>query len=155
MPLYYSGIPSFMATAYRHGALDANGQAPERTISDGGIPCRHCLQNVAEGDACLLLAYRPFPGAQPYAEVGPIFIHADECPSYSDHLRFPERERQGDGRILRGYGSNDRIVYGTGIVVSHDDIEAEATALLGREDVAYVHMRSATNNCFTLRIDKA
>ena len=157
MMLLFSGMPSYLAAAYRSGAPDANGQVPERRVSDGdGLPCRHCLKSVEAGEAYLVLAYRPFPAPQPYAEVGPVFIHADECPAYAPAEGLPERERHGrSGRILRGYGRDDRIVYGTGIVVGSDRIEAEAEAILERPDVAYVHMRSATNNCFTLRIDRA
>lgn len=157
MTLLYSGMPSDLAAAYRAGAPDANGQVPERRVSDGdGVPCRHCLKNVEAAEAYLVLGYRPFPAPQPYAEVGPVFIHADECPAYAPAEGLPERERRGrSGRILRGYGRDDRIVYGTGIVVGSDRIEAEAEAILERPDVAYVHMRSATNNCFTLRIDRA
>ena len=121
-----------------------------------GVPCRHCLESVAAGEAYLVLGYRPFPAPQPYAEVGPVFIHADECPAYSPAAGLPERERHGkSGRILRGYGRDDRIVYGTGVVVGNAEIEPHAAAILERPDVAYVHMRSATNNCFTLRIDRA
>ncbi len=156
MPLLYSGMPTYLAAAYRAGAPDANGQAPERHVSDGdGVPCRHCLGNVEAGEHYLVLAYRPFPVPQPYAELGPVFIHAAECPAYDPDAGLPERERQArSGRILRGYGTDDRIVYGTGIVVPNERIEAEAEAILNRADVAYVHMRSATNNCFTLRIDR-
>lgn len=157
MTLLFSGMPSELAAAYRGGAPDANGQVPERRLSDGdGVPCRHCLKNVEAGEAYLVLAYRPFPAPQPYAEVGPVFIHADECPAYSPVLGLPERERHGrSGRILRGYGRDDRIVYGTGVVVNNAEIERHAATILERPDVAYVHMRSATNNCFTLRIDRA
>lgn len=157
MTLLYSGMPSDLAAAYRRGALDANGQVPERRVSDGdGVPCRHCLRNVEAGEAYLVLGYRPFPAPQPYAEVGPIFIHADECTAYSPAEGLPEREQNGkSGRILRGYGADDRIVYGTGVVVDNAEIESHAAAILERADVAYVHMRSATNNCFTLRIDRA
>lgn len=156
MSLHYSGMPSHLAAAYRAGVPDANGQAPERRVSDGsGVPCRHCLGNVDEGEDYLILAYRPFPGPQPYAELGPVFIHAEACPAYDPARGLPERETEGSGRILRGYGHDDRIVYGTGTVVGNGEIEAEAAAILARQDVAYVHMRSAENNCFTLRIDRA
>lgn len=157
MSLHYSGMPSELAAGYRAGAVDANGQVPERRVSDGdGVPCRHCLGNVAAGEPYLILAYRPFPAAQPYAEIGPIFLHADECAPHDPAAGLPQRERRArSGRILRGYGADDRIVYGTGIVVANDGIEAAAEAILERDDVAYVHMRSATNNCFTLRIDRA
>ncbi len=120
------------------------------------MPCRHCLENVGAGEPYLVLAYRPFPAPQPYAELGPIFLHAEACPAYEPAAGLPEREQRGrSARILRGYGADDRIVYGTGIVVGNDGIEAAAEAILERPDVAYVHMRSATNNCFTLRIDRA
>ncbi len=154
MTLRFSGMPSELAAAYRAGALDANGQAPERRISrDGDEPCRHCLGTVAAGEEFLILAYRPFPAPQPYAEVGPVFLHARECAAY-DEAALPPRERKGSGRILRGYGIDDRIVYGTGIVVENAAIVPMAEAMLARSDVAYVHMRSAANNCFTLRIDR-
>lgn len=152
--LRFSGMPTAMAEAYRAGVPDANGQVPERHVSkDGSEPCRHCLGTVAAGEAYLILAYRPFPAPQPYAETGPVFLHAEACPAPDGD--FPERERQGSGRILRGYGADNRIVYGTGTVVKNEEIEAVAERLLERADVAYLHMRNAGNNCFTLRIDRA
>lgn len=156
MSLRYSGMPSALAAAYRAGAPDANGQAPERHRSvDGDEPCRHCLGTVAAGEDYLVLAYRPFPSPQPYAELGPVFLHAEACPGWDPAAGLPPRERSGSGRILRGYGADDRIVYGTGRVVGNGEIEATAEAILTRPDVAYLHMRSAANNCFTLRIDRA
>jgi hypothetical protein len=148
-------MPSEMAAGYRAGMPDANGMAPERHVSvDGTEPCRHCLGTIGKGEAYLILAYRPFPALQAYAELGPVFIHAEACAAY-DGEGLPVREqRAGSGRILRGYGYDDRIVYGTGVVVANAEIEAKATAILAREDVAYVHMRSAANNCFTLRVDR-
>jgi hypothetical protein len=156
MALHFSGMPSDLAAAYRSGAADANGRPPERKISDGtGVPCRHCLAMVRKDEPYLILAYRPFAELQPYAEVGPVFIHAEACEAYQTNDSIPERERAGTGRILRGYGTDNRIVYGTGIVVRNEDIEEKAQAIFANPDVSYVHMRSATNNCFTLRIDRA
>jgi len=156
MTLRFSGMPSDVAAALRAGAPDANGQTPERKISDGdGVPCRHCLGYVEAGEEYLVLCYRPFPAPQPYAETGPIFLHAEECPAYDPAQGLPPRHQAGhNAQILRGYGADDRIVYGTGVVVEPAAIETEAAGLLERADVAYVHMRSATNNCFTLRIDR-
>ena len=152
--LRYWGMPTALAEAYRAGAVDANGQVAERHVSaEGGESCRHCLGTVAAGEAYLILGYRPFPAPQPYAETGPVFLHAEACAAPDG--AFPDRERSGGGRILRGYGQDDRIVYGTGTVVANTDIEAVAERLLERADVAYLHMRNAANNCFTLRIDRA
>ena len=125
-------------------------------LASGHLPCRHCLGEVQAGEAYLTLAYRPFAELQPYAETGPVFIHAEACPAYDPAGGMPARVARSTGQsIVRGYGRDDRIVYGTGVVVDAGAIAAAAEAALAREDVVYVHLRSATNNCFTLRIDAA
>ncbi|NQW08770.1 MAG: DUF1203 domain-containing protein [Alphaproteobacteria bacterium] len=152
--IHFIALETKLAEAWRAGAPDANGQAPERRISDGsgvGVPCRHCLRHVAAGEPYLVLAHRPFATLQPYAEVGPIFIHAEAC----------ARGGGGDlptmfaspSYIVRGYGADDRIVYGTGGVVETETITERAAALLARDDIAYVHTRSAANNCFHCRVE--
>ena len=57
--------------------------------------------------------------------------------------------------ILRGYGPDDRIVYGTGGVIPTHKICARVHELFEREDVAYLHMRSARNNCYQLKVERA
>ncbi len=48
------------------GNPDANGMVPERRVSDGsGLPCRHCLSDIAAGEPFLVLAHRPFPKPSP------------------------------------------------------------------------------------------
>lgn len=75
--LRFVAMPTETARSLQAGRGDANGQRPERHLSDGaGVDCRHCLRDVPAGEAYLILAYRPFPEAQPYAELGPIFLHA-------------------------------------------------------------------------------
>ena len=79
----------------RPAGPDAHGQKPEKQISDGdGVPCRHCLTRVAKGEPYLVLAYRPFPRDQPYAETGPIFLHAEPCPRFEED---GDRSRDTDG----------------------------------------------------------
>jgi hypothetical protein len=56
--------------------------------------------------------------------------------------------------IVRGYGADDRIVYGTGGVVATATIPARAGELLADDRVAYVHVRSARNNCYQCRIER-
>ncbi len=56
--------------------------------------------------------------------------------------------------IHRGYGADDRIVYGTGQVVPSAEIEAVARDFLARPAVAYLHLRSASNNCYQCRIER-
>ncbi len=153
--LRFIAMPTDEARAFQAGALDANGQVPERAVSDGGgVPCRHCQRNVEAGAAYLILAYRPFPSRQPYAEVGPIFLHAEACERYPETEQPPARLRNAP-YLLRGYSPDNRIVYGTGKVTAPDAIEATAEDILARDGVAYVHVRSSTNNCYQLRIERA
>jgi hypothetical protein len=149
----YAAIPTDVVRAYQAGGPDANGQVPERKVSDGGgNPCRHCLKMIPEGAGMLVLAHRPFPAPQPYAEVGPIFLCADPCEAGGGEA-LPEMLASPD-YIVRGYGADDRIVYGTGGVVATGAIPARAGELLTDTRVAYVHVRSARNNCYQLRIDR-
>jgi hypothetical protein len=153
MPIRFTPIPAAIARALQDGRPDANGQPPERHLSDGsGNPCRHCLRMIPQGAGMLVLAHRPFPAPQPYAEVGPIFLCADKClPGGGDEV--PEILSSPD-YIVRGYSAADRIVYGTGGVIPTAGIPARASALLGDPRVAYVHVRSARNTCFRVRIDR-
>jgi Protein of unknown function (DUF1203) len=156
MHLRYVALPTEKVRALQRGEPDAYGMVPERRVSDGdGVPCRHCLKNVAAGQDYLILAYRPFPKLQPYAETGPIFLCAEECERALETYVIPPMFRATLDYILRGYGSDDRIVYGSGAVVPTHMICGRSRELLQRPDIAYVHMRSARNNCYQCRIERA
>jgi hypothetical protein len=156
MKLRYIALPTDRVRTLQAGAVDDYGLVPERRVSDGdGVPCRHCLKNVEAGKDYLILAYRPFPALQPYAETGPIFLHAEECERAPENDVLPDMFRASRDYILRGYGKDDRIVYGSGSVVPTDKIQSYADELLRRPEIAYVHMRSARNNCFQCRIEQA
>ncbi len=152
----FSSMPTDQAKQYWAGTVDANGQKPEVHISDGtGVPCRHCQQDVAQGERFLILAHRPFPRPQPYAEVGPIFLHADACERYPETDQVPAMFLKRESYLLKGYGRDDRIIYGTGQIVKSVDVVEAASRIFDRDDVKYVHVRSALNNCFSCRIDRA
>jgi len=152
----FVSMPNQEAEAFWAGGPDANGQKPEVHISDGsGVPCRHCQEDVIEGKSYLILAYRPFPEAQPYAETGPIFLHAEPCARYEENGRTPESYLKYESYLLKGYGADDRIVYGTGQHVPPKNMRDAVARIFERDDVRYVHVRSSLNNCFTCRIDRA
>ncbi|MBL9073012.1 DUF1203 domain-containing protein [Tabrizicola sp.] len=151
--MHYTAIPTATARHYQAGRPDANGQVPERAVSDGGgNPCRHCLKMIPEGAAMLILAHRPFPAPQPYAEVGPIFLCANPCEAGGGE--GPPEVLASPDYIVRGYGADDRIVYGSGGVTATDAIPARAEVLFGDPKIAYLHVRSARNNCYQVRIDR-
>lgn len=151
----FTALPTETVRALQAGAPDANGQAPERVLAEGGgNPCRHCLRMIEPGAPMLILAHRPFPEPQPYAEIGPIFLHADPCDRAAASPDLPEMLASPE-YIVRGYGANDRIVYGTGGVVARAGIVPRAADLLADPAIAYVHIRSARNNCFQCRVERA
>ncbi len=154
MTLSFVAMPAEYAAKLWSGGTDAYDQAPETRVSDGpGYPCRHCLHDIDVGEELLVLAYRPFPELQPYAETGPIFLHKRPCKRYEASEILPPILSSPD-YIVRGYGTDDRIVYGTGAVTPTERIEDRAADLFARTDVAYLHVRSARNNCYQCRIDR-
>ncbi len=141
--------------AIRAGGPDANGQRAEHAVSPGtATPCRSCLQNVPKGDAMLILAARPFPAPQPYAETGPIFLCAAACPPWQEGS-LPEILTTSITYLLKGYGADHRIIYGTGRIVAREGLKSYAADLLSEARVAYVDVRSASNNCFLTRITRS
>lgn len=144
-------LPSDKVEAVRTGGLDAYGCLPERTMSDGeGNPCRHCLQYILKGEEMLVLAYRPFDQLQPYAETGPIFLCATGCKPWAGSGLPPILD--SPDYLLKGYTSDQRIRYGTGKIVAKDEIVGYAAELLARDEISFVDVRSARNNCFQTRI---
>ncbi len=136
----------------RAGGGDANGMRAETAISDGkGTPCRSCLHDVPEGAGMLILSARPFPAPQPYAEQGPIFLCADQCNPW-DGAGLPPILMTSPDYLLKAYGHDDRIIYGTGQITPAAEIATYANTLFARADVAYIDVRSARNNCFQTRL---
>lgn len=155
MSINFVALSEATAEYYRSGGTDANGQVPERKISAGdATPCRCCLDQVRAGETYLILAHRPFPAPQPYAEVGPIFLHEQACRRGGDGPQIPAC-LASPAYIVRGYGADDRIIYGSGGVVATAAIPERARALLADPATAYVHVRSASNNCFQCRIERS
>ena len=149
----FTALPTDAVRALRAGAPDAIGMPAERTVSDGGgNPCRHCLNEIPQGAGMLILAWRPFPAPQPYAETGPIFLCAGDCPRWQG-AGVPPVLANRPRHLIKGYGADHRIAYGTGRIVATDEIRAGPAALFADARVRYGHVRSATNNCYTCRID--
>ncbi|ATG34922.1 hypothetical protein PhaeoP23_00759 [Phaeobacter piscinae] len=156
MKLHFFGLPSAAVEAIHRTGLDSYGDPLERhpSAEEGGMPCRHCLQHVPTGKPFLALAHRPFAGRNPFTETGPIYLCDPLCapaapsPEVPAFLTAPQY-------ILRGYDSDERIIYGTGAVTPRTELTAYAEELLSRDDIAFVDLRSASNNCFLCRIHRA
>lgn len=155
MPIQFIAMPTETVEHYRSGGIDVYGNEPERQISSGeGVPCRHCLDIVPKGQEALLFAYRPFSDLHPYAETGPIFLCADQCARHKE-TADPRFFENTPDYLIKGYGPDDRIAYGTGRVVPTSQIGNQAQEIFQNPKVAYIHLRSARNNCYLCRIDRA
>ncbi len=153
MRLVVRGMASAEVVRIREGGSDANGQPALTRVAEGlANPCRHCLGLIAPGDEKLVLAHRPFATSQPYAEVGPIFLHKEACPRY-DGDALPAWFDFMDPALVRGYGADDWIRYETGDVVPGTELAAACRRILADATIAYVHIRSKYN-CFQCRVER-
>lgn len=151
----FEPLSQHVVDAARLGKPDANGQVPERAVSDGvGTPCRCCLKDIPEGAEMLILAARPFPDLNPYAETGPIFLCAENCTPWGGEGLAPILTTSPD-YLIKAYSKDHRIVYGTGQITISEEIEHYIEGLFARTEVAYVDLRSARNNCFLTRTYRA
>jgi hypothetical protein len=154
MALNVQGITTEEFERLRGGGVDAHGHAPLVRRAEGvANPCCHCLGLIREGEAKLVLAYRPFDTTQPYAEVGPIFLHERACARYESD-RLPDWFAFLDPAAIRGYGADDWIRYDTGQIVRGTELTAACEAILDDASIAYVHVRSKFG-CFQCRVDRA
>jgi hypothetical protein len=153
MAIRVTGIATAEVQRIRKGGAVANGEPALVRIAEGvANPCRHCLGLIAEGREKLVLAHRPFDQPQPYAEVGPIFLHRDPCERYESN-DVPGWFAFLEPAIVRGYGSDHWIRYDTGFVVTGTGVAETCRRILGDPTIAYVHVRSKYN-CFQCRVDR-
>ena len=145
--LTYLALPEEIATEARETMRDRFGHEVE-AVRDTG-PCRVCLRIADEPQDLLLLSYQPLPDTGPYAETGPIFVHAKRCEPYSDSATFPADFAQRR-LVLRAYGHNGRIVNAT--VAEAGTAPDRAAGFLRDDAVAEVHVRHESYTCFAFKI---
>ena len=155
MHIQFLGLQSDQVAETKNAMRDAYDNPVETHLSDGSAyPCRHCLGQTPEGQEYLILAWRPFETTNPYAETGPIFLCAADCPAAEPSGTVPDILR-APHYLVRGYSAEERIVYGTGEIVATPEIPKYAEQLLSDPLIAFVDVRSASNNCFQCRVRRA
>jgi hypothetical protein len=145
-------LPREVAHAARQARCDSFGNA--LTVLRDGQPhqCRCCLQLSLAGEGVILLAYRPFPSNQPYAEVGPIFVHEQDCYPYQDVSAYPPGFPR-KAVVLRAYNDRDQIVGAQ--AVAERRVEEVIKEMFEDEGTAYLHARNLGYGCYMFRIDRA
>lgn len=148
-----AALPAAELDRIRARGTDDFGNPLIVTVQDdeGGRPLRCCLQEASVGARVALIAYRPAAIGGAYAEVGPIFIHADRCPGYDTHGEYPPgfRHRQ---QLLRAYDADGSAV--ANHITEGSDAEAAITGLFGRSDVAFLHSRNVLAGCYMFAVSR-
>jgi Protein of unknown function (DUF1203) len=154
IPIRVIAIPTEIADAVRSTHKDPHYGHPAHTeIAGEGAPCRHCLQIIAAGaEQSTLFTYDAFEGIESLPLPGPVYIHAEACQRYPENGGFPAQLRKSP-RTLNGYGKGRQLVAAE--YVENASVDAGIEKLLARPDVDYIHVRSTTAGCYTLRIERA
>jgi hypothetical protein len=113
-----------------------------------GEPLRCCLRYAEPGEQITLISYAPFEHPSVWREVGPVYIHAARCVGYTPTGGLPDQLAIGP-RVLRTYRADDTMNYEQNTVVTDEaDLQPIVERLLGKPDVATVHVRTLAPQCF-------
>lgn len=148
--LRYFAIPEDVAREARETLRDRFGH--RLRVETAQAPCRVCLRIPTAPEEMILLSYQPLPDTGPYAEIGPIFVHADPCRPYADVCAFPP-DFAPRPLILRAYGHDGRIA--RAVVAPPGEAPEHAAALLSDNAIAEVHARHVSYTCFDFKIVRA
>jgi hypothetical protein len=122
-------------------------------LSTDAAPCRHCLRLTTPGDdRRILFTYNRFAGVESLPQPGPVYIHAESCPRYSENSGYPE-ELRGSPRTLEAYSRGRRFVGQE--YVADGQFEPAIEKLFTNPEVDYLQVNSTTAGCFTFRIERA
>ena len=143
-------------TTFRYVPLDAatvsaaRESFPAQISDDDSAPCRSCLRLTPRGTKLILFAHRPFTTHGPYAETGPVFVHADACEPYRGDA-FPPDFRPRT-LVFRAYGTSGAIRDAT--LASGSDAETTLERLFADSDVTMVHVRNPAWGCFDFAVER-
>jgi len=149
LALAYLPIPADVAAEARRSLRDAFGH--QLRVERNQAPCRSCLRISKAPEDLILLSYQPLRDTNPYAEIGPIFIHAHECTPYESPefpVDFLAREL-----VVRAYNLEGRIE--DAAIAAPGEAERAAAHFLGNDAIAEVHVRHRSYTCFDFKVVRA
>jgi Protein of unknown function (DUF1203) len=147
-------IPTEVAEAVR-ATLRAPvyGFPAHAELATDDAPCRHCLRSFVVGkDRRILFTFDRFTGIESLPQPGPVYVHAEACPRYSEDAGFPEELRRSP-RTVEAYARGRRLLAQE--YVADGKFEPVIEKLLTHPNVDYLQVNSTTAGCFTFRIERA
>ena len=147
-------IPTEVAQAVRSTMRAPTYEFPAHAeVATDAAPCRHCLRTFKPGeDRRILFTYDRFAGIESLPQPGPVYVHAEACPRYSEDGGFPEELRESP-RTVEAYARGRRLLAQE--FVADGKFESIIEKLFSRRDVDYLQVNSTTAGCFTFRIERA
>lgn len=132
--------------------IDHGGNPIEPFVDvEGGWDLRCCLSDSVPGAQLAIIAWSPFSWSGPYAEVGPVVVHATRCPATGDRDRLP-KALDGRAMTLRPYGTDRTIAYEkVRHVPSGESLTAHLSEMLDDAFIDVVHGRNVTGGCFAFQ----
>jgi Protein of unknown function (DUF1203) len=128
--------------------------------ADGGSPVRCCLRRSAPGETLYLIAHRPFTRPGPYAEAGPVFVHASACPGYDENDAYPAGYRDWPPMVFRPYRHDpelncDTIAYDAIQIGEGATAESLISSIFADPTINFIHTRNVHAGCFMFSITRA
>lgn len=151
--LSFHALPARELQRIRDHGVDDFGHKVRVLVNDNesGMPLRCCLRDAHSGERVALIAWRPLEDAPEsvYAEVGPVFIHADECSGYGENDLYPGgfRYRQ---QVLRSYTAAGEML--DTAIADGQIAEAAILELFADPAAAVVHSRNVQAGCYLFAI---
>ncbi|MGH3252711.1 MAG: DUF1203 domain-containing protein [Trebonia sp.] len=152
--LVFEAIPADELDRIRAAGTDAAGnRLVPQVLTDEASPLRCCLRDARPGESVLLIAYTPPGTAGPYAERGPVFIHASRCEGYLTKDSYPPglAHRQ---QVVRAYDHEGRIAAGV-LADNGEHATAILREMLARPEVALVQLRNVGYGCYNFTVRPA
>ena len=150
----FEPIPEATLQELRATRIDeAGNHLTVQVDPNGGNPLRCCLRETTPGERVLLLAYTPLGTSGPYAERGPVFIHAEPCEGYLTPGQYPPSlsHRQ---QVVRAYDAEGQIA--DGILVGDGEHAMNVIReLFTLPNVAMVHLRNVGYGCYNFAVHRA
>lgn len=143
------GLDPAQLVELRASGIDHGGNQVEPFVDDrGGWSLRCCLRDSAPGDGLAVVAWSPFPWPGPYAEVGPIVIHTDDCGGPSAEGVPPQF--LGRRQLVRPYGHDRRIAYDDITIVEADGTLPDVLRrVLERDWIDFALVRNVNAGCYS------
>ena len=146
-------LPAHDLARIRATGIDDFGHALRVSVTEeeGQTPLRCCLREARVGERVALISWRPLREAPDsvYAEVGPVFVHADDCSGYHEEGSYPEGFRHRV-QVLRSYSAAGDML--DAVITEGPDAEAAITGLFARPDAAVVHSRNVKAGCYMFAV---